>query len=466
MSKILVIDDDKWFVTFLRRALAKHGYETECHTQIGGALELAEKTSPDVVFLDVNLPDGSGLDLLPMLSALECAPEVIIITGLPDDDGAKSALTHGAWDYICKSDPVERVFLAADRALRFRAEKLAAALQGGLRNSGIVGNSKAMSRCLADAARAARSQAPVLITGDTGTGKELLARAIHENSARKSGEFVIVDCAALPTHLVESLLFGHKKGAFTGATTDHTGLVRIADGGTLFLDEVGELPQEMQKRFLRVLQDRKYRPVGSGVEEKSDFRLIAATNRDLDADVKNGAFRSDLLHRMRSLWISAPPLCEREGDVRLLTDYFLDMRAGDRGGRLAAGPDFHETLASYDWPGNVRELFMALESALAASTGFSTIFSAHLPPQVRLGEGFSHSDETRSVKAFSDFTGKTLEEARIAALDSIERAYLEELRQKHAGDFTGACEASGLSQSRLYALLKKHGITLSLSKSS
>lgn len=318
-----------------------------------------------------------------------------------------------------------------------------------------------MGRTLAEAARAAQSDAPVLVTGETGTGKELLARAIHENSRRRDGEFVIVDCAALPAPLVESLLFGHRKGAFTGAGTDHTGLVASANGGTLFLDEVGELPPEMQKRFLRVLQDKKYRPVGASHEEESDFRVIAATNRDLDAAVAEGAFRSDLLHRLRSVWVVTPPLRERGGDVRLLTDHFMEERALKRATRLGVAPDFLEALESYGWPGNVRELFMTLESAVARSAGFSTLFSAHLPPHVRLrGDLDARHRNGNGAEPLREFAGKTLEEARSEALEAAERAYLEDLRTRHSGDFAAACKTSGISQSRLYALLKKHGLSL------
>jgi two-component system, NtrC family, response regulator len=312
-------------------------------------------------------------------------PEVIIITAAGDPDGAELALRCGAWDYIEKTPWIKELVLPLSRALDYRREKRAAKPPLVLKRDGIIGNGPSLQERLQKVAQAASCDVNVLITGETGTGKELFARAIHENSARVSHNFVVVDCAALPSELVESLLFGHRKGAFTGANADQVGLVSQADGGTLFLDEVGELPSEMQKKFLRVLQERCFRPVGAKEEQVSRFRVIAATDRDLDSMVEEGTFRKDLLYRLRALEIELPPLRDRQADVVELVRYHV-ARLCDLYGVESKGlsPDFLDALISYSWPGNVRELVNVLDSAVALSGKSMTLFANHLPVQMRV----------------------------------------------------------------------------------
>jgi DNA-binding NtrC family response regulator len=269
----------------------------------------------DVIFLDVRLPDGIGLDAIQKIKANSSAPEVVIITGEGDPNGAELAIQYGAWDYIEKPPSVQSVILPLVRALQYRTEKKDAQKPLMIKRDNIIGNSPQLLRSLKKLARAAQSQASVLIEGETGTGKELFAMAIHQSSSRSGKNFVVVDCAALPETLVESVLFGHAKGAFTGADQAKEGLVKQADQGTLFLDEIGELPLSLQKAFLRVLQEQRFRPIGGGSEVNSDFRLIAATNRDLDRMVQEKQFRQDLLFRIRSLVITLPPLRERPEDI-------------------------------------------------------------------------------------------------------------------------------------------------------
>ena len=248
-------------------------------TLLSDGLRLAKSNNYDVVFLDVYLPDGNGLDILPSLIAINNPPEVIILTGKGNPDGAELAIQGGVWDYLLKTTSVRDITLTLNRALKYRIEKQGNSSIKELHIKGVVGNCPEIKASLKLAGKAASSDSNVLITGETGTGKELFASIIHKNSSRASGNFVVVDCTSLTESLVESTLFGHLKGSFTGAQLDRQGLIKAADGGTLFLDEVGEMPLSIQKVFLRVLQERQFRPVGAIKEQTSNFRLIAATNQ-------------------------------------------------------------------------------------------------------------------------------------------------------------------------------------------
>jgi two-component system NtrC family response regulator len=330
-----------------------------------------------------------------------------------------------------------------------------------LQRDNIVGKSREIRACLEQTARAAQTTANVLLTGETGTGKELFARAIHENSARASRPFVVVDCAALPGTLVESVLFGYVRAAFTGADRDREGLIQEADGGTLFLDEVGELPQSVQTSFLRVLQERRFRPVGAKAEVESDFRLIAATNRDLDLMVQQGNFRNDLLFRLKSLVIRLPALRDRTADIPDLTLYFLSRLSARYGmGLKGISPDFVEALLSYEWPGNVRELQNTLESALSSSKDEPTLHPFHLPTELR----------SKLVRASLEPEAKKQESPEIPDkrrdafpglrefMESVEKKYLQDLLSHTGGNIKEVCRISGISRANIYARLKKHGI--------
>ncbi len=298
MAEILIIDDDEMMCSTLAALVERSNHRATCAMTLKQGLRQATDNDIDVVFLDVKMPDGNGLDLLPEIENCPSGPEVIIITGFGDLNGAELAIKSGAWDYIEKGFSIKEITLSLERALQYRKEKKEVAQTRKmvpLKRDKIIGNSVALNHCLEMVAQSAESEANVFITGETGTGKELFARAVHDNSLRRHEKFVVVDCTSLPETLVESLLFGHEKGSFTGADKARDGLVKQADKGTLFLDEVGELPMVLQKAFLRVLQEHRFRPLGSNREVESNFRLIAATNRDLDAMVTEGTFRSDLL---------------------------------------------------------------------------------------------------------------------------------------------------------------------------
>ena len=383
MGYVLIIDDDEIFAKMLSALVKSLGHEATYALTLKDGLRVAATGRADVVFLDVRLPDGTGLEVLPKIREIPSPPEVIIITGAGDPDGAELAIKNGAWDYIEKLFSTERITLSLVRALEYREGKKARK-PVALKLEGIIGSGPKMRACFDLLAQAANSEANVLLYGETGTGKELFARAIHANSPRASRNFVVVDCAALPENLIESALFGHEKGAFTGADKAQIGLVKQADGGTLFLDEVGELPPVMQKAFLRVLQERRFRPLG-GREQESDFRLVAATNRDLPQMVKSGQFRKDLLFRLQAITFNLPPLRELRKDFREISLYHLD-RLCQKYGLSPKGfsPDFFEALEAHNWPGNVRELINTLDKALAEARFDPVLFPRHLPLHIRV----------------------------------------------------------------------------------
>jgi two-component system NtrC family response regulator len=466
MARILIIDDDRLVLDSLRQVVEKTGHAAFSASSIAEALKIIHSQAFDIVFCDVRMPDGSGLDILPEIRAACPAPEVIIITGFGDPDGAELAIKNGAWDYVEKPLSVRDVMLSIERALQYRDKKQAATTPVALKTDGIVGGSPKLRACLDALAQAACSDANVLISGETGTGKELFAWAIHKNSARGDRNFVVVDCAALPETLVESTLFGHVRGAFTGADKPRDGLIKQADGGTLFLDEIGELPVSIQKAFLRVLQERRFRPVGGGQEVSSDFRLIAATNRRLEDMTKSGGFREDLLFRIRTLVIDLPPLRDTKEDIRDLVVFYVVKFCEQYGVPMKSfSPEFHDVLMTYNWPGNVRELIQALEKAIVSAKDEPVLFPKHLPEHIRIHLARASVLQRKAPKPpteeVPDWTGKpvSLKDFRETALVSVEKDYLRSLMRAAAGNIGEACRISGLSRSRLYTLLKKYQIS-------
>lgn len=459
MADVLVVDDDQVLCGMLTEHLRRAGHHARGTVTLNEGLRMARENAFDVVFLDVQMPDGNGLDFLPGFKTVPSAPEVIIITGKGDPNGAQQAISSGAWSYIEKPNVVRELLLHLTRALEYRAEKQRIkTIPVALKRGGIIGNSPQLLASLDLVAKAAACDTSVLLSGETGTGKEVFARVIHDNSQRAGGNFVVVDCAALPETLIESTLFGHARGAFTGADKARDGLIRHADGGTLFLDEIGELPIGLQKNFLRVLQDHRYRPVGDTREIKSDFRVVAATNRNLDEGVRNGIFRSDLLFRLQGIWIHLPPLRDRQGDVKDLTVAYLEKLCQRHGlDTKGMAPDFINALTNYPWPGNIRELFQVIEHAFVNAVNHHTLFTRHLPEHLRVLQAqaairptpaappaqFS-ADDTTPPPSWSEYKS------------AAERAYLRDLMTFARNSVTDACRISGLSRTRLYQLLKKH----------
>lgn len=467
MNKILIIDDDEMMCATLSALVERKGHSATCATTLQRGRTLIETEDFDIVFLDVKMPDGNGLDLLAQIDATPATPEVIIMTGFGDPDGAELAIKSGAWDYIEKGFSIKEITLSLERALQYRKEKQEV-LRGRktipLQRADIIGNSPALNTCLELVAQSAGSDAHVFISGETGTGKELFARAVHDNSTRRAENFVVVDCTALPETLVESLLFGHEKGSFTGAERARDGLVTQAHKGTLFLDEVGELPMSLQKAFLRVLQEHRFRPLGAAREVESDFRLIAATNRDLDAMAEEGSFRSDLLFRLRSFVIELPPLRKRKEDIKPLTRHFVD-RFCEQHHLTPKGLDseFLHMLMLYPWPGNVRELANTLERTLTAARYDPTLFPQHLSSHIRVHVRRAALEKGSTESELPVLDGgadplPSLQEYRDEVLNRAEQQYLRTLMSQTRTDIGAACHISGLSQSRLYALLKKYDI--------
>jgi two-component system NtrC family response regulator len=463
VGRILIIDDDELFCFALSGIVAKEGHGAECAHSLADGLERAKAHDFDLVFLDVRLPDGNGIALLSRLKDLPTAPEIIIITGAGDPDGAETAIKNGAWDYIEKTDTPQKLALSFLRALEYRKRKLATRPPPP---HGIKGKSRKMRNCVDQMVRAARSTASVLILGETGTGKEVFARALHEHSPRAGRPFVVVDCASHHEGIMDSELFGHKRGAFTGADRDKAGRVLKAHGGTLFLDEVSELAPEVQKSFLRVLESRRFVPLGGDRELESDFRLVSASNRDLDELARLGRFRSDLLYRIRAVTIHLPPLRERSEDLPELAEHGLaELCRRNLLPQKTIAPDLLEILLSYDWPGNVRELFRVLDALVAEAPGEDVYHPAHLPRDLfarlirfRVAGGRSGAIEPplppeHRLKAWAEF--------RREGLEALERRYLEGVVAECRGDVRQAMQVSGLSQARLYGLLRKHGLSLS-----
>lgn len=461
MGKILIIDDEEGICHVLSWMVQNHGHEVKCVHTLNDGMAEAITHDYDLVFLDVMLPDGSGLDILTKIKETPSEPEVIIMTALGSESGAETAITNGAWDYIQKPSSLEEMKLPFLRALQYRQEKGSRKKGIFFNREGILGSSPELMKCLDLAAHASRSDGSVLITGDTGTGKELFARAIHENSERKNHDFVVVDCAALPSTLVESVLFGHVKGAFTGADKPQEGLILQADKGTLFLDEAGELPLLLQKTFLRVLQEHRFRPLGAAKEIRSDFRLLAATNRNLDEMVDKGMFRNDLLFRLRSFVIGLPPLGGRSRDIKDIALHYM-VRFCERAqiGTKGLSPEFIEALCNYGWPGNVRELHQTMEQALSVARSEPILHTIHLPVKIRielacaLVSQKNNGTEETMLPPHEPQAQVPLREV----LDSTEYHYLKALMVSTAGNISEVCRISGLSRSSLYDRLKKYNI--------
>jgi len=472
MAKVLIIDDEKTICDVLSGMVKHLGFDVKSVLTLKDGVKESSTGAFDVVFLDVRMPDGNGLEALPEILAAPSAPEVIIMTGFSDPDGAELAVKTGAWDYIQKPFAMERFKLPLIRALQYRKAKKAGMVPVALDMAGIIGSSPQMRACLDRLSQAAYSDVNALITGETGTGKELFASAIHKNSRRAGERFVVVDCAALPETLVESVLFGHEKGAFTSADRVREGLIKQADGGTLFLDEVGELPMYVQKTFLRVLHERRFRPVGANREIESDFRLVGATNRDLGQMVQSGRFRKDLLFRIICVTIELPPLRDRREDIKELAVYLagklcknLEIAEKD------FSPEFFDTLTSYDWPGNVRELVNVLEAAFVEARYEPTLYAKHLPAGIRIKAARASVNQGPLVSQEPSAEGSPKESAdhcrrlskmrdvRERALAEVEQKYLQDLISLTRGNIKQACQISGLGRTRLYTLMKKYKIS-------
>ena len=461
-SRVLVVDDEPDMVENCARILKKAGHQCLTATDPHAALALVEAERPDLLLTDLKMPDMDGMELLRRARAVDPALPVILFTAFATIESAVSAIKDGAFDYLPKNFSVEQLRMAVERGLRQRElelenRNLREQLQGTLGFESILGRSPAMARVFELVRKAARSDANILVRGESGTGKELVARAVHANSPRAAQPFVPVDCASLPEQLLESELFGHEKGAFTGAVKSKRGLMEVADRGTLFLDEIAEMPLPLQVKLLRALQERQLRRVGGTSLVDVDVRVVSATNRDLRDAVTRGQFREELYYRVDVIEIQLPPLRERAGDVRLLAHVFL-KRYGQE--RVRAFDEVAlEALEAYAWPGNVRELQNVVERACALAD-HERITRADLPEYlVRDGRPVLAGPVAPppGLPAVAE-TDLPLKEAKEKWMQVLEASYLRDLLERHGGNISAAAKAAGIDRKTFHRLINKYQI--------
>ena len=444
-ARLLVVDDEAEIRELLSEILTDWGHEVVVAATGREARELVSAQQFEAVLLDLYLGPDSGADVLREIRAIDATPDVVVMTGFPTVETAVQALRDGAADYLTKPLNLEELRHVLGRVLErrvLRREVSALRQQLGEQLTGreLLGSSPAMREVKEMLGLVAANDTSVLIEGESGTGKELAAAAIHRGSPRSRGPFIPVNCAAIPADLLESEFFGHVRGAFSGAVADALGLFRSADGGTMFLDEVGELPLSLQTKLLRVLQDRKVRPVGSAKTFQVDVRLIAATNRRLDEAVRDGHFRQDLFYRLNVVRIELPPLRERKSDLPSLVHHCL-QRLNTRYGREVQGvdPEVMTAFRAYDFPGNVRELENLIERAYALGAA-RTIGLADLPVLGTAPRGDADAD-----------TGQAL-----PTLAEMERELIARALRLHGGDRLRAARALGISDRTIYRRLREY----------
>ncbi len=446
-EKILVVDDEPSIVDGLRLMLGMDGYQVETASSLAAARALIQQRAYDLVVTDLHLPDDSqgGLSLLRVVKDRLPETEVIVITGRGSVSEAVEATKSGAYYFVEKPFEADHMLLLVEKALERR--RLVTESESYRKHfqrreySSIIGASKAMQMIYETIESVAKSDANVLIIGESGTGKEMIANAIHFNSLRAGKEFVKVNCSALPKELIESELFGYVKGAFTGAQANRSGLIAQAKGGSLMLDEIGEMPIELQPKLLRVLEERRFRPVGSSETFEADFRLIAATNREPRDAIKEGLMREDLFYRVSTITINVPPLRERAEDLQLLTDFFFH-KFREKYGRHLQGfsQAAYQRVFSHRWPGNVRELQNAIERAVLLAKG-TRIEPEDLP--------FGEPRGEEQVSSFFVPPNTTLEE--------IEKLVIQETLRRTQGNKQAAAQILGIYRPRLYSKIRKYG---------
>ena len=446
-TRILAIDDEPAMLEWVRMLLEQEGYEVR--TALVGARgdEVFRVWRPDLVVTDMLLPDVDGLDLLRRFKEASAEVEVIVLTGHGTVAKAVDAMKAGAFSFVEKPVAPDTLLAVLEKALERRElrnenEQLRRQLHGPSRLASVIGKSRRMHDLLELVENVASSDANILIQGENGTGKELIANALHFNSKRARGPFIKINCAAIPKELIESELFGYRKGAFTGAVADKEGLLETAQGGSLLLDEIGEMPAYLQTKLLRVLQEREYRPVGSDRTVPVDFRLICATNVDLDAALRDGKLREDLYFRINTITLRVPPLRERTEDIPLLCEHFLEKyRQRHQRAVRAIAPAAYHVLIRHRWPGNVRELENVIERGVLVAKG-AEIVVGDLPESLR--------EEPAGAKDFIVPPHRTLAEIeKMAIVQTLERTNWNKQE---------AAQVLGLYRPTLYSKMKKHAI--------
>ncbi len=441
-KKVLVVEDEELMRSILRRLLEGEGYEVATADSAESALRLFAENAFAVTVTDIKMSGMDGIDLLDRIKSLDGESLIIMITAFSSVDTAVAALRKGAYDYITKPFVNEDLLQSVKNAIAqnelFRENRaLRRELNRHYNFSDVIGETGSLKEVFSIVQKVVHTNSTVLIQGESGTGKELIARALHFNSSRSAKPFLAVNCGALPEALLESELFGHTKGAFTGAVADKSGLFRSAEGGTIFLDEIGEMPMQLQVKLLRALQEHEVMPVGSSASIKFDARIVAATNKDLELEVGNRNFREDLFYRLNVIEIALPPLRERPRDIRLLAKFFVSKSAAAQDQPpKSISEEALSSLEQYDWPGNVRELENAVERAFVLSG--ETIGVDDLPRKVRASAVASFDDPS---------SNRTLED--------VERRHIMHIMNEADGDKVQAAKTLGIDLSTLYRKLKK-----------
>ena len=446
MHTILVVDDDRETCRFITELIAAEDRQVVSEQDPARAVQALRGNRIDLMISDINLnASQSGLDLLRAFKVENPDGHVLLISGFGTLETAIEAVREGAFDYISKPFNIAEVKAAVSRALAHVGPQETVAPQPHVRPAGLIGRTSGMLKVYKQIAYAADSAAPVLILGESGTGKELVSRAIHANGPRASRPFVAINCGAIPETLLESELFGHTRGAFTGAVADRKGIIEQASGGTVLLDEIGETSLALQVRLLRTIEEGEVRPVGAGRTVKVDSRVISATNRDLEKEVAAQRFRQDLFYRLSVIVIVVPPLRDRRADIPMLTAQFLQNACARAGRSVDLAADAVDALTAYDWPGNVRELENTIERLVLFSRG-SSIHASDLPPTISSVGTSTHLHE----QLFTD----------LPSLDELERRYLLHVLHSVAGNRTRAAEVMGIDRRTLYRMALRFGLNL------
>ncbi len=440
--RILVVDDEPEILDIICEMLRSRGFGCDTATKGGEALDILRQHQYDLLITDVRLPDVSGIDILKLVGKKYPLMPVIIVTGFASIENTKEAMRLGAVDYLPKPFSAQMVLSSVENILTSSMYKTRT---GGTHQ--IIYRSKSMVDVIDLVRKVSKTNSTVMITGESGTGKELIARSLHQMSYRSGQQFVSVNSGGVPEGLLESELFGHRKGSYTGAVATTLGRFQVADGGTLFLDEVSNMSPAMQVKLLRVLQDGEFTPVGDTESMKVDIRLIAATNRNLEEAVEKGDFREDLFYRLNVIDIHIPPLRHRREDILLIADHFLELYSGQsESGQFSLSPDAAGCLLSYSWPGNVRELANAIERATVLSDGF-VIDSGDFPARIA-GQIVFPPDELEE--------NGQMDLSRI--LESMERKYIMQALQRSGGVRAAAARMLGLKRTTLLASMKRLSI--------